>query len=115
MSTRWSWMRRMVQFESSGGIRTFNFPGWTATVDGSPATIGTGEDLGDITIDLEAGSHKVVLDYLETPVRRYGRIITTLTFLLLIGSVVIGFAVLVTGTRARRKRTDHNGFEPATQ
>src|SRR5262252_10433649 len=106
MSTRWSWMRRMVQFESSGGIRTFNFPGWTATVDGSPATIGTGEDLGDITIDLEAGSHKIVLDYLETPVRRYGRIITTLTFLLLIGSVVMGFAMLVWRVLSGRSRPD---------
>ena len=57
-------------------IRTFNYPGWTATVDGKPAAINTGEDYGDIEIDLDGGSHSVVLDYLDTPVRRRARLAT---------------------------------------
>jgi len=114
---RWDPQHReiAVQLEDADQvwIRTFNFPGWTATVDGSPARIETGEDLGDITIDLEAGSHKIVLDYLETPVRRRGRIITTSTFLLLIGSVLIGFAMLGSAALSQRKHRDYNSLGPA--
>jgi len=51
-------------------IRTCNFPGWTATVDGEVKEILTGEDLGDIEINLAAGSHEVRLDFLDTPIRR---------------------------------------------
>jgi hypothetical protein len=61
-------------------IRTFNFPGWTATVDGQRVEIVTDEEIGDIGIDLRAGDHEVRLDFLETPVRRFGRIITGCSF-----------------------------------
>jgi hypothetical protein len=57
-------------------IRTFNFPGWTATVDGRRVEIVMGEELGDIGIDLPPGSHDVTLDFLDTPVRRAGKMIT---------------------------------------
>jgi hypothetical protein len=93
-------------------IRTFNFPGWSATVDGESVTITNGralrvemgererllirdlgpdsekevaeqarthvggEELGDIVIDLSEGAHQVRLDYLDTPARRTGRIIS---------------------------------------
>jgi hypothetical protein len=51
-------------------VRTFNFPGWTASVDGKPAGITAGEDLGDIEIDLPPGEHDVELDFRDTPLRR---------------------------------------------
>ncbi|HEY6328741.1 MAG TPA: hypothetical protein VI756_05350, partial [Blastocatellia bacterium] len=57
-------------------VRTFNYPGWTATVDGNPATINTGEDYGDIEIDLDGGQHTVILDFLDTPVRKRAKRIT---------------------------------------
>ena len=65
-------------------IRTFNFPGWTATVDGQAAQITTGEELGDIQIDVDAGSHEVRLDFLDTPIRRKAEAVTIAAFLLLI-------------------------------
>lgn len=57
-------------------IRTFNFPGWTARVDGQPATIRTAEELGDMEIELPAGSHLVTLDFLDTHVHRSCRLVT---------------------------------------
>jgi len=75
-------------------IRTFSFPGWTATVDGSPAKIVIGEELGDMTIEVGPGSHQIVLDYLETPVRRQARIITLMTFIVLIASTLISLAMV---------------------
>jgi hypothetical protein len=77
-------------------VRTFNYPGWTATVDGNPSVIQTGEELGDIHIDLDQGHHKVVLDFLDTPIRRRGSLVSlasmALVSLLLIGAAVIAIA-----------------------
>jgi hypothetical protein len=70
-------------------IRTFAFPGWTATVDGVSAKIEPGEDLGDITIALPSGHHRVSLDYLETPVRRAGRVTTVVSFCITAGLFII--------------------------
>jgi hypothetical protein len=81
-------------------IRTFNFPGWTATVDGQQAPIKTSEELGDMEIELRAGMHRVTLDFVETPVRRAFRIVTLCSFGLLIA---LGFAPLVRRTRVSAK------------
>jgi hypothetical protein len=78
-------------------VRTFNFPGWTAAVDGQPVLIRSSEELGDIEIELKAGAHRVTLDFLDTPVRRACRIITLCSFGLLL---VLGCAPFVRRTRA---------------
>jgi hypothetical protein len=70
-------------------VRAFNFPGWTATVDGQLAQITSGEELGDIQIDLEAGTHEIRLDFLDTPVRRKAEMVTIASFGLLILMVVV--------------------------
>ena len=70
-------------------IRTFNFPGWTATVDGKPADISTGEDLGDIQIDLAAGTHEIRVDFLDTPVRRNAEHFSVVTFAFIVLSMVV--------------------------
>ena len=86
-------------------VRTFNYPGWVATVDGRPATIETGEDLGDIHLDLNEGDHKVVLDFLETPTRRRGRYATLVSFLLVLVMLIGGaIASLVRLYRQRAER-----------
>ncbi len=77
-------------------VRTFNFPGWTATVDGQQVPIKTSEELGDMEIDLRSGLHRVTLDFLETPVRHTFRIVTLCSFGLLIA---LGFAPLARRTR----------------
>jgi hypothetical protein len=65
-------------------VRTFNFPGWTATVDGGRVEIITVDHVGQIGIDLEPGTHDVALDFLDTPVRRAAGKITLSFFGLLV-------------------------------
>jgi hypothetical protein len=76
-------------------IRTFNFPGWTATVDGQLAQITSGEELGDIEIDLDAGTHEIRLDFFDTPIRRKAEIATIASFGLLIMMAVVPLFVPV--------------------
>ena len=80
-------------------IRTFNFPGWAATVDGQRAEIITNEELGDMSIELEAGTHEVLLDFGDTPVRHTGKTITLCSFGLLL---VLCCAPLVGRGRPKR-------------
>ncbi|MFY9554582.1 MAG: hypothetical protein WAV47_07675 [Blastocatellia bacterium] len=72
-------------------VHTFNFPGWTANVDGQPAAIRTAEEFSDMAIELAAGSHRVTLDFLETPVRRACRITTLGSAALLVVLVCLPF------------------------
>jgi hypothetical protein len=74
-------------------IRTFNFPGWTATVDGHQARLGTGAELGEMFLDLEAGSHAITLDFLETPVRRRGKLLNLAALIAVAGIVCVASAL----------------------
>lgn len=69
-------IRAEVTDDDSLLVSTFNFPGWTARVDGEPAQINTSEELGDMEIELHSGTHLVTLDFLETPRRRACRLVT---------------------------------------
>jgi len=93
---RWDPEHRALKVELSGPdrlrVRTFNFPGWTATVDGRRADIITGEERGEIILELPVGSHSIELDYLDTPPRRAGRIVTICSFILLIAMALAGVA-----------------------
>jgi len=77
---RWDPEHRIIhaelEFEDRLLVRTFNFPGWTATVDGQQIEIATDDELGDMIIELPPGSHKLTLDFLDTPARRAGELIT---------------------------------------
>jgi hypothetical protein len=84
-------------------VRTFNYPGWTAYVDGKPAPIEMGEDLGDIRIDLAPGQHSVILDFLDTPIRRQGIRATLLA--LAIVCLLLLFAAITYVIRYRRHAT----------
>ncbi|HEY3137941.1 MAG TPA: hypothetical protein VGL29_18100 [Blastocatellia bacterium] len=72
-------------------VHTFNFPGWTAKVDGNQAPIKTAEEYGDMEIELTEGTHVVTLDFLETPPRRAGRITTLSSFALLLAMACFSF------------------------
>jgi len=82
-------------------VRTFNYPGWRATVDGRPAVIATGEELGDIRIDVEPGDHEIVLDFVETPIRRRGRLATLASFAI-VCAMLAGAAITMLRVRRRR-------------
>jgi hypothetical protein len=72
-------------------VRTFNYPGWSATLDGRAAKITTGEKRGNIMLDMPVGSHLVILDYLDTPVRRAGKRINGIAFFFMTAMVLAGF------------------------
>ncbi len=50
-------------------VRTTDYPGWTALLDGQAVTIERGA-VGNITLAVPAGEHRVVLDFRSTPLRR---------------------------------------------
>ncbi|PYT04770.1 MAG: hypothetical protein DMF60_14210 [Acidobacteria bacterium] len=103
----WKPEHRVIRVELTGDdellVRTFNFPGWTATVDDQQVPIKSSEDLADMEIELHPGAHRVTLDFLDTRVRRTFRIVTLCSFGLLI---VLGFAGLIPRTRARAKAAE---------
>lgn len=76
----WKPQHRVIRAELTADdlllVGTFNFPGWTARVDGQPAPIRTSEELGDMEIELQAGAHVVTLDFMDTPRRRACRLVT---------------------------------------
>ena len=57
-------------------------------VNGAPARIIGSERLGDIVIELPAGTHRVELDYVDTTPRRAGSYITFCSGILLLGVVL---------------------------
>ena len=80
-------------------VKTFNFPGWVAAIDGQPEPIDTNPELGDMEIKVSKGSHIVTLDFLDTPARRYGTLITLVS-----GGVVAALCVIYFGVWRRRER-----------
>ena len=76
-------------------IRTFNFPGWTAAVDGKVTPIKTEEELGDISIELGPGAHRIELDFRDTPARRFGAFTTEISTAILALLTLIGVSLRV--------------------
>ena len=94
----WKPQHRVIRAELTDDdlllVRTFNFPGWTARVDGQPAPIKTSEEFADMEIELHvAGTHLVTLDFLDTPPRRACRLVTlgsTCLLVLIVGAPLVG-------------------------
>jgi uncharacterized membrane protein YfhO len=90
----WQPQHRAIDVKSSGTVRlfvrTFNYPGWTATMDGHPAALLTDGQTGAMLISLPAGTHLVTLDFLDTPARRLGAQITLLSLLLVLAALALG-------------------------
>jgi uncharacterized membrane protein len=90
---RWDPQYRVIKADLTEAdnllVSTFNFPGWTATIDGKKSQIETSEELGDMVIALDAGSHEVTLRFLNTPVRRTGTILTLSSFSLVVALSII--------------------------
>lgn len=93
----WKPQHRVIRAELTDDdlllVGTFNFPGWTARVDGQPAPINTSEELGDMEIALQAGTHLVTLDFMDTPRRRACRLVTlgsTCLVILFLGAPMLG-------------------------
>jgi hypothetical protein len=70
-------------------VRTFNYPGWTAGTGDHALEITTGP-IGEIQFSLPAGSALVVLEFVDTPVRKAARWLTV--FASCIMAVILGWA-----------------------
>jgi hypothetical protein len=68
--------KRATQLE----VRTTDYPGWTASLDGQVVPIKRGS-AGNITLAVPAGEHQVTLDFRSTPLRRASNWLTALASL----------------------------------
>ncbi|MDD5564778.1 MAG: 6-pyruvoyl-tetrahydropterin synthase-related protein [Thermoanaerobaculaceae bacterium] len=76
---------------------TFYYPGWSARVDGARVRIWAAPGTGTIVLRVPAGTHRVVITFAATPVRRLALLLT---------AAVLGIAViaLAAGRLARSRR-----------
>jgi len=70
-------------------IRTFNFPGWHAYIDSVRTEIGTEGGTGAMLITIPQGDHTVVLRFEDTPVRYYAKIVSVISFFIMVLLVLI--------------------------
>lgn len=85
-------------------FRTLYFPGWTARVDGQITEISPSKE-GHIQLTLDPGEHRLTLNLEDTIPRRTGKIISTLSVLVVLSMIFV----------ARRTRVgDANEGEPQT-
>ena len=64
----------------------FYFPGWTATVNGEPASIEPAQPDGLMTIQVPAGSHTLTVGFGDTPPRTAAWVISGLALALLVAA-----------------------------
>jgi hypothetical protein len=86
-------------------IRTFNYPGWIATVDGRLAAISTDREFGIMVLELPAGTHSLILDYRDTTPRRTGERISVISVFLAIFLSAISVVALLPHRLRRSTRT----------
>jgi hypothetical protein len=66
-------------------FRTLYFPGWVAYVDGERRTVAP-NDKGNIRLAIEPGTHTVTLKFADTPPRTAGKLISAISFLVMLGA-----------------------------
>ena len=69
-------------------IRTFNFPGWTAYIDGKLSQIASEAGSKAMLVKVPKGTHRLELIFSDTPVRYYGKFIS-LTSLIVFSAVLL--------------------------
>lgn len=75
-------------------FRQFYFPGWTATLDGQPVTVYPEAELGQITVDVPAGTHVIALAYTGTTAQAVGALVTLASIV-----IVVALALMPVITR----------------
>ena len=71
-------------------LRQFWFPGWEATVDGTPVLTGPDGPSALVSCAVPAGDHTVEFHYRSLPQRRIGWLVSLLSLVLLIGALLAG-------------------------
>ena len=75
-----------VKVEESSRVRlkTYNFPGWIARVDGEPTPMISDED-GVQVVEVSSGVHLIEVSFVNTPIRTVGALLSALGLLVAIG------------------------------
>lgn len=68
--------------------RTFNFPGWTAYLDGRRTGLRSEEGSGAMLVDVPPGVHQLRLVFEDTPARSAGKIISAVSLALVMMAVM---------------------------
>jgi hypothetical protein len=99
---KWESAKRIIETTASQAtilrIRTFNFPGWTASIDGIKTEIKTENDTGAILIDIPPGRHILMLQFVDTPIAYGSKIISLASF----------FAIIILAIFRTKKIYGHN-------
>lgn len=92
-------VRVTVDQQSKVRLRTYNFPGWTARVDGQKVPLLSDKD-GVQIIDVAPGSHTIEVTFENTPPRIIGAAFTTIGFLAVFGLAIADYL------KRNRRRAD---------
>ncbi len=87
-------MARVLQ-EGNVVLRLFNYPAWTAEVNGKPVATETTEVTGQMSIPVKPGDNHIEVRFMRTWDRTAGGVISIVTAL-----GIFGFVMIRRGTRA---------------
>lgn len=80
--------QKIYQVKSAKGgtlqVNTYNFPGWTAAIDGKTTLINDQNKLKLITIVVPPGEHTVTVDFQNTPVRTLGNYLSLFALIIIL-------------------------------
>jgi hypothetical protein len=84
----WKSEKRIVNIRalspSTIRIATFYYPGWKATLNNSNTTIRKEKGSGFMLVDIPQGLHTLELNFVDTPVRHYAKLISLISLFMLI-------------------------------
>jgi uncharacterized membrane protein len=84
----WKSENRVISVEASEPsilrISTFYFPGWEAYIDNNRSRIKIENESGAMLVDIPKGKHKLVLKFEDTPIRYYAKIISLVSFCVMV-------------------------------
>jgi len=83
-------------------IKTYNFPGWTARIDGKVVPMLSDKD-GVQQIDVPPGIHSVQASFENTPPRTAGTVLSAVGLLIVLG---LSFAGRLPERRVKTERRD---------
>jgi hypothetical protein len=102
----WKSAERVFEIESQEPLtlrmKTFNFPGWRAYVDGANKELKTEENTGAMIIDMPAGHHFLKFIFEDTPIRYYSKWISFFSLVSVVTIFLIDGLKILLPKRAKR-------------